>query len=171
MTHSIPIPKISAMYIDKNIETRGYVTGVLPPNNIEFQEVSKSLKENNLMPFTIQVHYDKYEIIEYCQYVKVTGIPKIIQHKGTHAALLYFECSDITIITEDEADLSRNEFYDTFFTDRQLKDMKADDYSDLLKTFRMHANNEGFELVCLNSASDGKLRLRCHLHSIKGKNP
>ena len=159
------------MYIDKNIETRGYVTRVFPPNNIEIQEVSRSLKENNLMPFTIRVHYDKYEIIDCGQYVKVTGIPKIIQHKGSHVALLYIECSDITIITEDEADLSRNEFCDTFFTDRQLKDMKADDYSDLLKAFRMHANDEGFELVCLNSASDGKLRLRCHLHSLKGKNP
>ena len=51
------------MYIDKNIETRGYVTRVFPSNNIEIQEVSKSLKENNLIPFTIRVHYDKYEII------------------------------------------------------------------------------------------------------------
>lgn len=46
MTQSIPIPKISAMYIDKNIETRGYVTRVFPPNNIEikkYQDHSKKI--------------------------------------------------------------------------------------------------------------------------------
>lgn len=31
--------------------------------------------------------------------------------------------------------------------------MKADDYCNLLETFRMHVNDEDFELVCLISAT------------------
>lgn len=31
--------------------------------------------------------------------------------------------------------------------------MKEDDYCILLETFRMHANDEDFELVCLISAT------------------
>ena len=43
MTQRIPIPKIFAMYIDKNMETRGYTTRIHQSNNIEVQEVSRSL--------------------------------------------------------------------------------------------------------------------------------
>ncbi|KAK8899079.1 hypothetical protein M9Y10_001378 [Tritrichomonas musculus] len=65
MTQRIPIPKIFAMYIDKNMETRGYTTRIHQSNNIEVQEVSRSLKENNLMPFAIRVHNDKNEIFTF----------------------------------------------------------------------------------------------------------
>ena len=53
------------MYIDKNMETRGYTTRIHQSNNIEVQEVSRSLKENNLMPFAIRVHNDKNEIFTF----------------------------------------------------------------------------------------------------------
>lgn len=47
------------------METRGYTTRIHQSNNIEVQEVSKSLKENNLMPFAIRVCNDKNEIFTF----------------------------------------------------------------------------------------------------------
>ena len=82
----------------------------------------------------------------------------LIQHKSSHAALLYIECSD------------RNEFCDTFFTYvDNLNIWKQTIIVTYLKTFRMLPNDENFEMLCLNSVKDWKLRLHFHLRLLKNK--
>ena len=164
----IPIPRVSAEHLDKTIETRGLVRWY-QNNHLLLQEKSKSLDSLGGIPMSIHVAYDGEITPGF--YIKVIGEVKIKKSRGTATSQLMIQAADLSIISEDEADLSRNLMTETFFTTGSLEDVKADTAKDLIAKLKAHANEEGFDLVQAGSANGPKVKLRCYLHSKKGKNP
>lgn len=119
----IPIPRVSAEHLDKTIETRGLVRWY-QNNHLLLQEKSKSLDSLGGIPMSIHVAYDGEITPGF--YIKVIGEVKIKKSRGTATSQLMIQAADLSIISEDEADLSRNLMTETFFTTGSLEDVKAD---------------------------------------------
>lgn len=81
------------------------------------------------------------------------------------------QANNITIISEYEADLSRNLLTETFYTTYSLKGIKADTSNDEIKKLKTYANEEVFELAQSGLFKDQKVKLHCYLRSKKNKNP
>ena len=170
MANIVPIPAISAQHINMMIETRGKVIRA-DKTHMLIQECQKNNDQSAHIPFNINAHYvEEFQVLP-GYYVKIIGVPQLLVNNGTNVSAISIECSQVTIISEDEADMSSIFSTATFFTKKALEDIKMISSQELIDCLQQHANEEGFKLVQTHSKNDIKFKLRCYLHSTKNKNP
>lgn len=165
----LQIPQVMSGYIDKLIETRGLVV-LFRAGLIKLQEKSSVINKTGTLPLSILVEVSKETVVQVGDYVKVIGVPQIKKKKGSSAAQIIIQCQEIVIISDDEADISINQA-NSFFVPENLKEIIADSAIDLIQKLKTKATEEGFKLVQVNSSKDNKVKLRCYLHTKKGKDP
>ena len=141
----IPIPKISSVYLNEYIETRGIVVHKKDHYFIS-QETSNDIETRNITPFNIHCSFDDIEQIQEDSYIAVFGYPRYSTRKGAKVNTLYIEAKNAQPITKEKARLDNERTIDTFFIEENLK-IETDTLDEIISTLKAHANEEGFNLV------------------------
>ena len=162
----IPIPKISSVYLNEYIETRGIVVHKKDHYFI-LQETSNDIETRNITPFNIHCSFDNIEQIQEDSYIAVFGYPRYSTRKGAKVNTLYIEAINIKPITKEKAILDNERTIDTFFTEENLK-METDTLDEIISTLKAHANEEGFNLVIAKKDST-RASLWCYIHCKRQK--
>ena len=162
----IPIPKISSVYLNEYIETRGIVVHKKDHYFI-LQETSNDIETRNITSFNIHCYFKDIEQIQEESYIAVFGYPRYSIRKGAKVNTLYIEAINIKPITKEKAILDNERTIDTFFTEENLK-METDTSDELISTLKAHANEEGFNLVIAKKEST-RASLLCYMHCKRQK--
>ena len=162
----IPIPKISSVYLNEYIETRGIVVHKKDHYFI-LQETSNDIETRNITSFNIHCYFKDIEQIQEESYIAVFGYPRYSIRKGAKVNTLYIEAINIKPITKEKAILDNERTIDTFFTEENLK-METDTSDELISTLKAHANEEGFNLVIAKKDST-RASLWCYMHCRRQK--
>lgn len=167
MSIILPIPRISSVHIGKLVETRGLLIR-LSDDFLVVQEKSKQLDQIGGFPYRINVKSDTVYDLQCGLYIKVIGTVSSYSKKGSNTHTLYLNDSQVTIISEDEADLTSDHSTETFFTESSFKDFHFPTQQELIDALQYHANSEGFKLS-VRKRDREKAKLLCYLHCQYGK--
>lgn len=167
MSIILPIPRITSVQIGKLVETRGLLIR-LSNDFLVIQEKSKQLDQIGGFPYRINVKADAIYDLQCGFYIKAIGTVSTYSRQGSNAHTLYLNDSQITVISEDEADLTSDHSTETFFTSSSLQDLKFPTQQELIDALQYHANSEGFRLSIRKREND-RAKLLCYLHCHYGK--
>ena len=131
----LPIPRITSIFINEMIETRGIVVSY-KESLLILKEYSKELERTNSIAFHINVIFKNRQNVEVGSFVKIKAYPKVMVHQGTSKDLLYLDGFRLDLITKEEAGLSCEHLVSSYFTQDIISNLKDEDPENLISILK-----------------------------------